>query len=135
MKFSIYNIIIERDNEIIIYNSKKSAYVKINKEPEYSKFIELQKSNLLDSDDSFVKALYEKGFVVDKNFDEYIDAQKMVKTHYDKLQKTLQLMIYTTQQCNFRCIYCPEKHVSKRLSVEKWDSLYKHIEKNVINGY
>lgn len=134
MKFSIYNIIIERENELIIYNSRRSSYVKINKEPEYTEFIELQNSKSLDKDNYLVKALYERGFIVDKNFNEYQDAQNMIKNYYINQQKTLQLMIYTTEQCNFRCVYCPEKHVSKKLSLEKWDSLYKHIEKNVVNG-
>lgn len=133
MKFSRYNILVEKDNKVVLYNSKTAKYVKIFKEEEYSHFKQLPSDNL-DVNDKMVNLLYQHGYVVDDNTDEFLEAQKSVNNIYQDYNRSFNILIYTTDQCNFRCAYCPEEHLDNRFSETKWNSLYKYIENNILNN-
>lgn len=131
MKFSKYNFDFEDKGVLYLYNSKNAAFVKMSKVEDIEKYKELQNSNNLSLDDPTVKAFYTRGYIVDDNIDEYKEVQGKIKKIYSDREKFLNLMIYTTEQCNFRCVYCCEEHVNKRLSDESWENLLKFIDKRI----
>ena len=112
MKFSKYNFDFEDKGVLYLYNSKNAAFVKMSKVEDIEKYKELQNSNNLSLDDPTVKAFYTRGYIVDDNIDEYKEVQGKIKKIYSDREKFLNLMIYTTEQCNFRCVYCCEEHVN-----------------------
>lgn len=134
MKFSKYNIVVEREEGIVLYNSLSQGFVKIKKEPDLSRFKALLKEETLDSNDPMVSALYQRGYVVDEDLDEFEFAKQVIKKDYEDLSAAFFLMLYLTEQCNFRCIYCPQEHIDIKISEETLESVYKHIEKNVESG-
>lgn len=131
MKFSKYNMLVEMDYGLILYNSRQAKCVQIFEKPELEKFRNLLETEKLDPKDKMVKALYKRGYIVDKNLDEYEDIKKEIYEYYDKTSKSLQILLYVTENCNFDCVYCPQKHVNKRFSDENWEALYKYIEKSI----
>ena len=132
MKFSKYNMLINNNGCFILYNSKNAAFVKMDKKEDIKSFQKLNE-NSLDLENPIVKALYNRGYIVDDNIDEYEEVKKEIENLYALRHKTLQLMIYVTEQCNFRCVYCCEKHVNKRFSDENWNNVFNFIETSVKN--
>ena len=131
MKFSKYNFVYEDNGVLYLYNSKNAAFVKMSDKDDIEKFKELQKNNNLSLDNPMVKAFYNRGYIVDDDVDEYKEVQKNIKKIYADREKALTLMIYTTEQCNFRCVYCCEEHVDKRLSDENWENVLNFIDKRI----
>lgn len=135
MKFSEYNIVTENNKGgITVFNTMTTKFVRINKQEELDKFKDLYFNNKpLTLENPMVKAMYDNGYIVD-DIDEYEVAKKDVDDLMEKMSKRLMLTIYVTEQCNFRCIYCPEEHISKKLSTTKWNALNKYIKKSVQEG-
>lgn len=133
MKFSKYNMVVEMDYGLLLYNSRQAKCVQIYQEPELSRFKELLETKKFDPKSMMVKSLYKRGYIVDDGVDEYAEAKKEIEELYDKTGKNLSILLYVTENCNFRCIYCPQKHVDKNFSPENWEALFKYIEKNLEN--
>ena len=132
MKFSQYDYFFNCNDGVGIVNIFNSKYVKITKEDDIEHLMQLCHDELpLKLEDNMVKTLYEQGYIVDSNIDEYAIAKAEVEQHMEQLGKRLRIVLYVTDQCNFRCIYCPEKHINNSFSDENWNALYKYIEKGV----
>jgi len=132
MKFSQYNYPIKFKDGYIIVNIFNSKYVKITKEDDINHLAKLEQGELpFTLEDNIVKALYEQGYIVDSDVDEYKLAKAEVDKFIKQWEKHLLVMLYVTDQCNFRCIYCPQKHVNSSFSDDNWEALYNHIEKGV----
>lgn len=135
MKFSQYNYVLNCKNGIAILNTYISNYVKLTNDEDINHIHKLISGELeLDIEDKMVKALYEKGFIVDSNIDEYNRAKQEMDAYFKVLEKRFKITLYVTDQCNFRCVYCPENHVNNIFSDKNWNALFKHIEKNVKSG-
>lgn len=133
MKFSQYNIVVEDDDRLIIANLKNENYLEATNE-DIVNLKEILETKDFTANGELVKTLYDMGFIVDNEIDEYSIVKQELSERLKKDDDFANFMIYTTDQCNFRCIYCPEEHISQRLSKEKWDALYKHVEKKVADG-
>lgn len=131
MKLSKYNLLVKVEDSLILYNSKNAAYVRIKGQDEINKIKKLIEEKDFSVDENMLKALYSRGYIVDDNIDEYQQIKEKIEKIYDDQAKTLMLMVYVTEQCNFRCVYCCEKHVDKRFSDENWESVYKFIERKI----
>lgn len=134
MKFSQYNIVLNVEESLLVLNLKNSTYIKISKEPELSEFKSLLKTKKLDKNQKMVQLLYQNGYIVDKNLDEYTEVKNNLHQLIKNSESNLSVTLYVTEQCNFRCIYCPEEHKSKRMTDEIWEAFYKYIEKELGKG-
>ena len=134
MRFSKYNLVVEMDWGLLIYNTRQANFIQIHNEEELNRFRILSANSRFDVNDDMVKTLYQKGFIVDDNFDEYEEAKKHIQNCYTFSSKVLHIMLYVTENCNFRCVYCFEQHKNKRFSAENWNALYKYIEKSLKEG-
>ena len=136
MKFSQYNLYLEKDkNKFIIANTRNSRCVVLKSDSDIKHLKELRENqSKMTLEDKMVEQLYSRAFIVPDDFDEFEEAKEDINQYLKAQSKLLNLIIYTTDNCNFRCIYCPEKHGPKHLSDSNWDSLYKYIVKNIQNG-
>ncbi len=134
MKFSKYNIFVETDNGIALYNSLNTNCVNIHKKEEVDKFMNLVKTGDINPSDQMVKELYKRKYIVDDDVDEYKQAQEDLEQYYAQRDRVLNIMLYVTENCNFRCVYCFEEHLNKNFSTENWDALYKYIEKSLADN-
>lgn len=132
MKFSQYNTVVEGKDGLVLINIFNSRYVKINKDEDIKHFTKLLNGEIeLSEQDEMVKALYQHGYIVQDSVNEYELAKQEVQEYLSEKSRELQILIYVTEQCNFRCIYCPEEHVDKYFSDKHYQGLYKYIETGV----
>lgn len=136
MKFSQYDLAVNNnEGGITVFNVRNSNWFKIKEKSDIEKFTKLfEQIDNLPEDDEMIKLLYKKGYVIDDGIDEYQEIKKEIDDYMNECGKHFELIIYVTQQCNFRCVYCPEEHISEKLPPKKWDALYKYIEKSLEEG-
>lgn len=128
MKKSIYNIEVMDDAELLIFNSLKGTYVKTKNN------ISLIQ-NILNKPEKYINSkvterLLELGFLTECENERELAVFKFYESVYDK---SLNLCIMPTEQCNFRCIYCYEKFEIGSLSEENIDGLLSWFRKNICN--
>lgn len=116
MKVSKYNSIVNLGIDSIIYNTLKRKYIVLNQdELKLSENIlnNLDKEYYSNEEVIYIKKLAKIGAIIPKKFDElnYIEfLYNKLKFNNDKFI----LVLNPTLNCNFRCTYCYENHVSKK---------------------
>lgn len=131
MKFSMYNHCLDVDNDTYLVNTRTGKVVRLYKQEEKEHLQQILNSENIDLNDEMVKILCKQEFIVEDNRDEYQEVKSKLDMIHDAEDKHSNYIIFTTDQCNFRCKYCPQEHVSKRFSDELWDAVYKNIRKGV----
>lgn len=132
MKVSRYNIEIQRDGSNYIFNSLTGAFARINDEyyKVYQAFKQCDNDKIHKASGKIVNDFREAGFLIDDNLDELGYLKLLQKRTYFSSEK-LWLTIIPTQQCNFRCFYCYQKHLDKYMTQEIKDLLINYISKNI----
>jgi len=133
MRFSKYNVYENVDKGLVIYNIRLGKYVNIFNEPDLSHVRQLLSLEELPCDDNIVKALYSNGYVVASGTDEYNQTKNEILGLLEENKKFICITLYVTDNCNFRCVYCPQEHKPSVFSDESWEGLYKYLEKNVVS--
>lgn len=124
MKFSMFNILTkDRYGNDLLLNPISNTYLRI-KAPNCHSEEELA-ANLYDSE--YRSEMIENGIFVDDS----VDYNVIIDEIYDKKvthRKRLDIVILTTNACNFDCVYCfQHKHLS-RLNAKHYDTILKFIE-------
>ncbi|MDR0299275.1 MAG: radical SAM protein [Streptococcaceae bacterium] len=121
MKNSRFNNIVQRDDNLLIFNSKSKRFVKIPK-------------NIFEKEDKNSKIqdkLIDAGIMMQENVDETMDLSfEYYQYIYDS---TLRLTILASEECNFRCSYCYEKFERGNISSEVCEDLIIWLRKNIKN--
>jgi len=140
MKKSCYNHFFNFNERLYVINLLTSGILSFKKES-YGQII-----NIINNPDSLYQSsncnngttlknqLYTNGFIIDDNVNELdllMARHKISCSPGKKISYSMQIAI--TQQCNFRCTYCYEKHTSLILSHEKQNAILNFIEKNIAN--
>lgn len=129
MKFSQYNVLFKIDEDGYIINTKNGKYVKFSKQEDKDHYNSLiDNEDKLSLEDDMVKALYNRKFIVDDDIDEYKEVKEELAKIYKAQDDCLDMFFYVTDNCNFRCKYCPQEHLPNKISDELWDGIYKYIE-------
>lgn len=127
--FSKYNIMCKGQNgKTILYNSASDEFLELDNSTQntYQQMLENELINL--SSFPLFNIFLEKGFVVPSWYNEWelIDNKFLKEVYSDD---ELVLTILTTNACNFRCVYCYEKHGNEFMSLETTQSLLKFIDR------
>ena len=133
MKFSLYNLTNKTDDgNFFIYNTFTRRIASFT-HPEQVKYAEdlFENKILLDEKNEIVQSLYTQGFIVDDNRDEFLEVKQHIEDGYEKRSRYLQMMVYATLNCNFRCVYCSQRHVNVKLSDGLWEGLYNYIKESL----
>lgn len=128
MKLSKYNIVVSRNDRVIIFNTFRNTYTLLSKD-----FCQMLLDNsCLDYLQKYPNKLYDKlyrgGIIIDDDVDEY---QYLVKEYEKEVLESLvyNLTILPSLDCNLRCWYCYEKHIKgSHLNLEIQDKIVKHVE-------
>ena len=134
MRFSKYNIVSENKGKKIIVNLRTSKWVRISSDDVLERIDYLNKTNDFSLENPVDKAFFDRGFIINDDHNEYEELKDWWQKETEKSSRYLYIMLYVTDQCNFRCIYCPEKHISNRFSQDNWDGLYNYINKALVNN-
>ena len=123
MKKSIYNHFFEtKEGQVLAYNALTNALATMEKE-KYDLFMEMDNVDYLEED--FLKKLIKGGFVVDEQLNELdVVEYRFLQAQFSK--ESLILTIVPTYDCNFQCVYCFEKGISKKTYMNE------EIEKQLI---
>lgn len=114
MKYSKYNIVIPTKGFTIVYNSFRDKFIGLSHES--AKY--LNDTKKLDEFQQNYNLIFDKlvslGMIINDEFDELTT----IRTNHEiavKGNKDLYIMIYPTQDCNLKCWYCYESHVTGSL--------------------
>lgn len=130
MKFSQYNVNLEMEYGLLVYNTNTTEVMKIKKAELVEHYNDLLASDNLSLEDQLTKVLYDKKFIIDDNIDEFEEAKKYQYSLIERKNKELNILIHVTDNCNFRCVYCFKKAQPKNLSDENWENLYLYLKKS-----
>ena len=128
IKMSYYNFYVNRDDKIIIYNTKTG------KACEYKKDLiqGLKDGAGTNLCHEVVNSLLRHGFAVSVNTNEIEDVLSQQNEYQSNDE--LFLMILPTEYCNFRCIYCYENFSRPSMSLSTIDSI-KHMVSKILPGH
>lgn len=129
-KPSMFNRIVEKNGEMVLYNSMTGSYgiKRVSKENQ-EKVRNLLYETKHSSEDNLFKKLITYDFLVPQDRDEkllrkYIQTQCITDT-------TLKLVVHLTQNCNFRCIYCYMDFYPVSLNIDTQKGIVNFIRKNI----
>lgn len=131
----MFNRIIKRDNDMILYNSKTGPYgikrVSIQDQEKVEKILKCSDDEFLYENNNIYKKLIEFGFLVPFDCDE-----KQIREYYQMRFVTnprLHLVVHTSRDCNFRCTYCYMDFKSENINEDTKRGIVNFIKKNVQN--
>lgn len=106
MKSSMFNYVSKQKDKCYLYNSyigtKSICEVSEEKIEKVSKC--LDKPNFFDNQDPELVFLKDNGFLIDEDIDEKALRNSLYIKYVE--EPTLNLIVHTTKNCNFRCQYC-----------------------------
>lgn len=103
-KKSVYNVLIQKENYTIAYNSYSGSLCKLNEDG-------VACLENLTEDSPLFKLLAEQGFIVGKGIDEFDRVIREYDAYInDDNPETLQYTIALTTACNLKCVYCFEEN-------------------------
>lgn len=113
-KFSKYNHVVYKDDNMYAYNALTGGFCKFDKETEQI----LKTTNLCDNENinnlsklpqTIINGLKKGGFIINKNINEFaLIKSRHLMSRYSASGNALSLTILPTLACNFRCPYCFE---------------------------
>lgn len=126
---SKYNLYVRDTDKLLIFNTLTRNIVSVNKEKSDRVESAMKKGepyNLLEEE---TKMLSELGFLVRNDVDESKMAQ--FKYNYQVYNcSDLSLVILPTLDCNFCCVYCPQRHFGSSMKDNTINAIVKFIKRN-----
>jgi uncharacterized protein len=126
MRLSRYAVAVQEESRVLAVSLLSRAAVELSSEA-YEKLLGWVESglpnNLSDNDRELVSFLAANLFVVFERFDELAFLKQRIREQRF-LTRQIGLVIAPTMQCNFRCLYCFERHT------EAW--LDAHVEQRIL---
>lgn len=134
MKKSYYNLMFEKQNCVLCYNSASNQYIVLSKEI-YNDFRNDSYTLFKENHSAMCDKLIQKGFLVDDDMDELSNIRYLNRMSTIRANRRYFLVIYPTQDCNLKCWYCYEEHLKgSKMSAEVMDRLVAHIDRKLANN-
>ncbi|MCL1794569.1 MAG: SPASM domain-containing protein [Oscillospiraceae bacterium] len=131
LKVSKFNYsCVDQDGNLLLCNFSRgqNSFSKVLKNNVDKYNIVMGSENIiLDENKSYIGDLYNRGFLVNSNVDEYLRVQSLY--YNNSMADTLSLIVMPTEQCNFRCKYCYELFEKGKMTVDDQKALLKFIQK------
>lgn len=127
MKISKYiHIIPESISHSYWFNALTRSFFKLTKElsDKVEKTLNSGNFNLLP--DIFLDQLKRSGMVIDDEFDELEAIRNLHQKASNTSSYTLQIL--PTLNCNYKCWYCIQDHITSKMSDQVMDNIIKHLE-------
>lgn len=121
--------------ELLIMSTLNKKYLKFSAENSEKILACLKCEQAIDYDEktmpSYVRTLYNNGFLYENKYDESKFVDVMHKTHLFS-DNWLYLTILPTNNCNFRCVYCYETSTDEYMDDQTEASIKERAYKNII---
>ena len=105
-------------------NCTDDSYIKILENIIQTERIEFDENN------SFLGVLLSKGILIEEGYNEKVLTDSLYEKEISQ-NRTLQLMLFVTLNCNFRCVYCAQKHENKIMKTEIYDRIFIFIKNSI----
>ncbi|MDR5597866.1 radical SAM/SPASM domain-containing protein [Paenibacillus larvae] len=135
LKPSRFNFHVEDNNLLKVYNSYRGDIVAFTgKEVPLVKAIlrrkEIDLSDNKEKELRLIDFLFKKGYLVNLEINEF---QLGTSQKYNMLssERTLQLILLTNEDCNFRCTYCYEDFTKSEMKTDVQLGIIRFLEKNI----
>ncbi|MCR5020534.1 radical SAM protein [Ruminococcus sp.] len=128
---SMFNMLVKDGQCSYIYNSYQGLNGVRRIELSDTEQVEslLDQKEIKRDGSELVERLIEKKYLVPADHDEKADRDRLYYEY--TMDTTLDLMIHTTESCNFRCRYCALDFKSNMLEEDVQDRIINYIRKNV----
>ena len=132
-KPSIFNRICTNENCMVLFNSYqgiKSVHKVSNKNKQKVEDY-LKRDFIVRNGDVLVEKLINYGFLVSSDVDEKLRREAL----YEEIcnNNNLHLLVYTTNNCNFRCKYCAQDFCKQTITDDTKNGIVEYIRKNIHN--
>ena len=138
LKRSRYAFFINKDDgSVIAYSSLSGAIIAFREITYIDRLNQLlsQPEIEFDEKNDIISVLYNKKLFVDVDADEDL----LVRCLYEEgviRNSTLDIMLIVTRQCNFRCVYCGQPHLDRKMEKETYDSVIAFVRNQLLlRGY
>lgn len=111
MKLSKYNFILEKEDNLLLYNCRSEKMTLLQPEL-YVLLLQEDIEGVRIKHPTFYDYLCTESYLVPKEKDEYVDLIDSWK-RYDSSEESFSVFINPTLDCNMKCWYCYEKHRPK----------------------
>jgi len=125
-KINKYLYVSHKNEIVVIYNMLNHSIFAITKD-KYSLLKNNELSEVMDKNPILFSAMEKLGVILSYDFDE-IDMIKMMNRKAIFSNETYRLTINPTEECNFRCWYCYEKHKKGKMHQNTMDTIVNHIK-------
>lgn len=127
---SKYTIAFKASNKksYIIFNSSSGSIAYLEDNDEIKTLKSLFKTGFSEPNSDLENTLVEEGYFVPDNIDEIAMVDKS-REYYKEHSKHYELILYPTEECNFRCTYCFEDFLRGEMKSETQEAIIKHLEK------
>ena len=116
------------DGELLMLNTYTARMIKASAKT--SGYVQnILNESSIDSEDALTAKLKAEGLLVDQDEDEKIKLQNLFLNIQS--YSVLTLMILPTEQCNFRCGYCPETFEKGKMSESVQKAIVEYVRKNI----
>ena len=128
MKPSMYNIFLQKEDGVAIYNTRTGKLVRsFGERAKIVNEIFASGGSINYSDIS--EKLYKDEFLIDAQRNEVSEMEKLEETA--TFDRYLRLIILPTEYCNFRCVYCYEHFKRGKMSKNVQNALIKTVEQEI----
>ncbi|MBL0385837.1 radical SAM protein [Tumebacillus sp. ITR2] len=127
-KASRFNMLAtEDDGSLYLSNTMTGSFIAVPAEtvPEVKSLLRLGYEG---EAEGLVQQLVDRGFMVKEEVNELFRA-RMLHEIVGRRSDTLQLIFLTSEQCNFRCVYCYEKFEKGNMQPEVREAVKKYVQK------
>lgn len=132
MRVSQFTRFVTIDKNIsILYNALSRRYITLLPESKKSvlEFLEeINKGKYTRREIDIFSEMVRKRIIV-SDAEEEIETLRKLEYDASHQEHKFQMVIYTTNKCNFRCIYCTQNHVGKTFEEQTIEQIMKFIEK------
>lgn len=135
-KLSRYAVPVEDGETLFLFNTLNGALLSFDDPSRIERIKNIAETKLAekDGDPELFEALKSADFIFSGDIDEFEIAKQIFIDTRGFVQSRLRIMIYTTNECNFRCNYCPQPHINKNMTPEILDNICSAIEKLLNSG-
>lgn len=126
-KFNYYTF--NDSSDMLLLNTYSGRKIKLS--PNLSERIMGYLNGETEDNNPIVKFLSDRGVLVGKEVDEGLKVRNLFTQIQG--QSTLVLTVLPTEQCNFRCIYCPESFKRQKMSPDVQNAIIDYVRKNIHN--
>ena len=128
---SMFNVLVDEEDGLYLYNSFKGVgSIRTVAEGAREKVKELLSGQVVtDNGDALVEKLIKDRYLVPVGYDEKSDREMLAYEYV--MDNQLNLVVHTTDACNFRCKYCALDFKTHIIDEEVQEGIVNYVRKNV----